>query len=425
MIQEDLMKSRILVFIIISLSLILASCTQEKEIVPVPGDDLLGKWSLMADLPDSFGEGNLILVLNEINADPEIENRFLGTGCMQTISSGEWAPLSMQADYDEESGSYDWNGLSTLIPDTSENEAAVIHFIGNAMMASRRGDNDTVSGNSYSSLGEISWEGIHASTETAGCPETISERLFLDGSVGVRRDLATTQPTDIANFLTETNIVSSKLMIEAPNGEKIVADYQTDIFNPNVDFISQFRYHFANEGTPEMNTLYKFSLLDQNGKAIPGADFIDAFRNCDHGAAANYQFTFDPGQFFELTWESPKIISGSFDPENGHGFFQITIEKYPQQEGGFVYGAEGYKNTHRIPWITFVPGSPGAPDGFDYGISLSEFENGEYEISIFSYNRYDPPEGENGHDCWVFDSRENIVFLKEGDQLTLITGEVE
>jgi hypothetical protein len=109
----------------------------------------------------------------------------------------------------------------------------------------------------------------------------------------------------------------------------------------------------------------------------------------------------------------------------GHGQYQITIEKYPQQEGGFIYGAEGLMNSHRIPWISFDPGSPGSPDGTDYGISLSEFEDGEYEISIFTYNRYDPPEGENGYDCWVYDSGENIVFQKKGDQLSLVTVDME
>jgi hypothetical protein len=419
------MKPQILVFIIISLSLVFSSCSQETPIALVPGDELLGTWSLKAVLPESFGEGDLIVVLNEVGADPEIENRFMGTGCMQTVSSGEWAPLSMQADYDEGPYTYDWNGLSTLIPDSVETEAAVIHFIGKAMMASQGADDDTVSGDSYSSLGEISWEGVHASKEIGTCPETVSEKLFFYGSVGVRRDLASSPPTDGTNFLAETNIVSGQMMIETPNGEEIYADYHTEIFTPGVDFISQFRYHAAYEGTPEFNSIYKFQLLDHNGRVIPGANFIDAFRYCDHGAAENIQFSFEDEKFIELIWDEPKTIPGFFDPEVGRGQYQITIEKYPQQEGGFIYGAEGLMNSHRIPWISFDPSSPGSPDGTDYGISLSEFEDGEYEISIFAYNRYDPPEGENGYDCWVYDSGENIVFQKKGDQLSLVTVDME
>jgi len=74
MIQEVRMKPQILVFIIISLPLVFSSCSQETPIALVPGDELLGTWSLKAVLPESFGEGDLIVVLNEVGADPEIEN---------------------------------------------------------------------------------------------------------------------------------------------------------------------------------------------------------------------------------------------------------------------------------------------------------------------------------------------------------------
>ncbi len=75
---------------------------------------------------------------------------------------------------------------------------------------------------------------------------------------------------------------------------------------------------------------------------------------------------------------------------------------------------------HEIPWDSFVPGSTGAPDGADYGVSLSELEDGTYIIQVASYNYYEPAEGEVGHDCRVSDSRQALFITFQGDEITFL-----
>jgi hypothetical protein len=330
----------------------------------------------------------------------------------------------LQAVYDPDTADYTVNILSTLISPNLEEGAAVVRLVGTAEMGAAGIKNDQLDGSAYLRGGEVAWNSVHTSLEVVECPALDTALSFL-GEFGVNRDLAYIPAFDVTNFHGETNIVSSQMRAEAPDGTSYLADYHTDIFSPGVNFIDQFRYDAHVVGTPLAGQSYRFSLLNVLGNPISDVEDQDVFRRCEQGAATNLRAVVhllpdsDQVDYLELTWDAPEIIPGYFDPENGNGFYQPTLEFTPGREGGNVYGAESILVSHNIPWSSFEPGAAGFPDGHDYGISLAELEDGQYIIFVGVYSYYDPPEGESGFDCHVGDSRQGLFLTKQGNQITV------
>jgi hypothetical protein len=283
---------------------------------------------------------------------------------------------------------------------------------------------DRLSGTAYTVAGDTDWRGEHSNLKLVDCP-ALDEGLILHGEFGVNRDRAFIPPWDIINYFGETLIASSQMRVEAPDGQVYLADTYTDIFTSDVNFIDKFRFHYPVEGTPIIAQPYHFTLLDVLGETIPGVEAVDTFNRCDQGAATDLRAVVHLRtentrvDYLELTWDAPAIISGYFDPENGHGFYQLALEHSAWEEGGAVYGAETISTMHHIPWEGFEPGVAASPDGYDYGISLSELEDGQYILFVAVYSYYDPEPGETGFDCRVIDSRHALFINKQGDQITV------
>jgi hypothetical protein len=382
-----------------------------------PTSDLLGTWTVAGDFLGSGAQASLLVQINEFRPAEDKPNTYLGAGCMQTEASGGWAPLSLQAVFDADTASYALNMLSTLIAPELDGGATVIRFVGDAGMASGGVKNDRASGTAYTSAGEIAWSGGHTSLEPAECPAW-DEALTFWSEFGVGRDLAYIPPWDISDFQAETKIASSQMRVETPDGQVFLAGYHTDIFTPEVNFIDVFRFHYAVEGTPITAQPYDFTLLDVLGEPVPGAESQDIYRRCDQGAATNLRAVYTQLETLELTWDAPEIIPDYFDPQNGHGFYQLTLEYNPWRESNFLYGAEVITALHHVPWNPFEPGSTGSPEGADYGISLSELEDGQYILFVAAYSYYEPAAGESGFDCRVIDTRHTLLINKQGDQIT-------
>jgi hypothetical protein len=330
----------------------------------------------------------------------------------------------LQAVYDPDTADYTVNILSTLISPNLEEGAAVVRMVGTAEMGAAGIRNDQLNGSAYLRGGEVAWNSVHTSPEVVKCPALDAALSFM-GEFGLHRDLAYIPAFDVTNFNGETNIVSLQMRAEAPDGTAYLADYHTDIFSPEVNFIDQFRYDAHVVGTPLAGQSYQFSLLNVLGNPISGVEDQDVFRRCEQGAATNLRAVVhllpdtDQVDYLELSWDAPEIIPDYFDPDNGHGFYQPTLEFTPWREGGNVYGAESVQISHNIPWSSFEPGAAGFPDGHDYGISLAELEDGQYIIFVGVYSYYDPPEGESGFDCRVGDSRQGLFLTKQGNQITV------
>ena len=406
-----------IILIILIAAIILVSCLNTGKDLEPPGE-LLGRWDATGGFIQPEAEEKLVLQINEVVAAEEGANTFLGTGCMQTESSGGWAPLSLQAVYDPDTANYTVNMLSTLISPNLEEGAAVVRMVGTAEMGASGIRNDQLNGSAYLRGGEVAWNSVHTSLEMVECPALDAALSFL-GEFGLHRDLAYIPAFDVTNFHGETNIVSLQMRAEAPDGTAYLADYHTDIFSPDVNFIDQFRFDTHVVGTPPAGQPYHFALLDGLGELIPGGEDDDTFRRCDQGAATNIRGVFRLENHLELTWDAPEIIPGYFDPENGYGSYQLVLEHNPWMESGMLYGAETITALHHAPWNSFEPGAAGSPDGNDYGISLSELEDGQYILFVGTFSYYEPPEGESGCDCRVQDSRHALFIYKQGNEITV------
>jgi len=415
-------KLYVVILAILLVAIILFLVFKPAEFAPPPGD-LRGTWQLNGDFLQSGASTGLTLQINKFGVVAGKPNTYLAVGCMQTRTTQSWAPLSMQAVLDAASGSYTLNILSTLIAYELDEGAAVIRFTGQAEMGSEGMDDDRLSGTAYTVAGESDWQGEHSSLKAVDCPAWDSGLVFL-GEFGVYRDLAHIPAWDIINFQGETLIAASKMRVEAPDGQVFLADAYTDIFSPEVNFIDKFRFHHAIEGSPITGEPYRFTLLDVLGEPIPGFEDWDSFNRCDQGAATDLraivQLRLDNTgvDYIELSWDAPEILADYFDPQNGHGFYQLALRRSTGQEGVAFYGAEATATAHNIPWESFEPGSAASPDGYDYGVSLSEIEDGQYILSISAYSYYEPQSGETGFDCWVTDSRHALFITKQGDQIT-------
>ena len=382
--------------------------------------ELIGAWLLSGD---TLGDGSQLELTVQINQlTPQTDNPAIldGSGCMQSGESGGWAPLSLQAELDAASGVYRLHLISTVTTQELENGVGVIRLSGETQ-PSGAGPYERATGISRTALGAGQWSAERTSALAVECPAW-DAALVLRGEVGVGRDLAYSPPLDVTSLLAETSVVSAQLRVIAPDGIVTLIPYHADIFSFDVDFVNSFLYQGGHEGTPALDASYEFFLLDALGEVIPAIQNEDSFRRCNQGAPVNLRTALVPGDYLEVSWDAPELIAGEFDPENGYGFYQIIIEKYPLPEGGFIYGGESEQTSHRIPWKAFEPGSAGQPDGMDYGIGLSQFADGQFIIKMAAYNFYDAPEGEVGFDCRVEDSRHVLIFSKQGDSLSIQPG---
>jgi hypothetical protein len=210
------------------------------------------------------------------------------------------------------------------------------------------------------------------------------------------------------------------MRVDRPDGTSVVVPFYTDIFSPDVDFISQFRYLENYDGDPTSGEPYTFTLLDALDNPIPGTSQTDVWTGCltnpPRSLAANVLGNLD----IDLSWTPVAEVPG-FDPADGVGFYQICIGPW-DFEGGTTYGANGIASpTHIIPWNGFGGWAPGFPDGYDNGSALSELEDGNYELLVEAFSQPDPANPGRGHECAVKDYAENLYFNKMGESITFFT----
>ena len=394
--------------------------TEAPEAIESAITALPGTWQLTGDFLQPGKPAQLNLLITAVEPDPQDESLYLATGCMQTGESQGWAPLSMQAIHKREENRYEMTILSTLIPLAPVEQTPIIRLIGIAEKSATASSIHAASGTSYSSLGEVAWQGEHLTQGVSECPTEYAEVLVFRGLLDNHRDSAYSPPLDFTYFNSiETNIVAARMQVEAPDGQVYLVEHYTDIFTPSVDFIENFRFAASIDGLPIPSEPYTFTLLDILGRPIAGAESQDVYLSCDHQAVTDLSASFLKDAYLELQWQAPPLIPGRFDPQNGNGFYQITLEPYPWKPQGQSYGAEASFTTHQVPWLPFTPGSPGMPEGTNFGVSLSELDDGEYAFMVGAYDNFEPVSGSDGWDCRVEDSRQRLIITKAGDNLSV------
>jgi hypothetical protein len=410
------MKKRLLILLVLIVTLatpVAANGTARNGV-----DDLRGRWDVEFYFGDEYGGEQLEVrwLIQDIEPHPEEENVFLANGCMQTNSTGGVAPLSLVATYLPEENRYEIMLYSTVIP--VEGEPFVIRFIGEVIVNGSGVKDDESQGQHRSDLGEGPWTADHHDRRKPHCGDMLDPSLQFDADVYAHQDLAPTTPYYDKLYATITRIVSSGMIVETPDGENIFVYPYTDIFSPDVDFVSEFRYLSSFEGPPIIGDAYTFTLLDILGNPIPGATAVDVWMECTQGAPQNIFIEQALVGDLVISWDAVPDADG-WDPDGDPqiGFYQIGFG--PVFESQTSYGANSIASTeHVVPWNSFTPGADGDPDGYDYGVSLSELDDGDYEVNVEAFAQAPSWSGGFGLECATRDSNELYQMTKMSEELT-------
>lgn len=398
-------------------------------------DDLRGRWDLTVEdggsesaAPCAFGSPCRLYV-NDLGSDPDQPDQLVAAGCM--MSEGGSAPLALRASR-RDGGGYDLAVVATVIPLEDGAEPYLVRFLGGAEMfgsgvADDRAGGDDVQVGGAAAAG--SWQATHHDRRRKKCPQAQIPPLELSVDVSARVDIMEDGTPAIATVVGAiTNIASSALRVRWPDGTTQVAPPYTDIFSPDVDFLTRFRFFAMFEGVgdgfPVAGEPYEMTLLDALGNPIPGATVSDVWTECTVTPPLNVSASpTGPEQPDLLVQWDPVANASGFDPQNGIGFYQIGVEPYPIQPAPpSEFGSNGILSTqHVVPWGDFSPGDPGTPDGNDLGTGLNRFIDGDYRIRIDAYSY--PPEGSGGKDleCVTVDFRESVFFAKSGTAISVTT----
>lgn len=377
-------------------------------------DDLRGRWDIAVN-ETSLEGGHFIIYVNDLQVG---QAGLLAAGCMESPDSGVLAPLSMQAQLME--GGYNVRIVSTVIPQTGA--PFIIQFIGPVEIFGAGVSDDQAGGDEsrviWGSDGEGTWQGTHHDRRRKTCPAVETPPFQFAADVRERRDLSPQRPTqESTTFEGRTDIVSTAMLVQNPDGTVIVVPPYTDIFSPNVDFITSFRYATGRVGEPVRGQPYTFTLLDALGNPIPGTTKTDVWTDCFITPPVDLRATLD-GLDINLGWD-PVPNAPGFDPANGIGFYQISVDPSPSFPGALSYGSNLIKSLyHIIPWQDFVPGTPGAPDGFNLGVGLNQLSDGTYQIRVDSFS-VPPPNGPGVYlECETVDFGQALYFDKADNSIT-------
>lgn len=366
-------------------------------------DVFRGRWDISMTFP--FGEIRPFqLYINDIVPDPSGEaNVYLAGGCVDSPFTAARAPLVIQVT-DVGGGLWDVTIVSTLI----DPQGSLVVRLDGMLDTNLRGiHDDMMSGTFLSDAGVGSWTSFHHNRRRISCGDINTQSgLFFQGDVYGMRDMAGGFEAEI--FEGFTNIVSAAMRVERPDGSVEIVRPFTDLFSPDVNFVSLFRYADSYSYGLPISGGYSFTLLDVFGDPIPGATTVDMFTGCRADAPTGISGQLTPDLDLDMTWNAVPITP-TFDPLNNLGFYQIEL--YPVH-GGEGYGGSGIVTSqHIIPYDPFGGFAPGFPNGMDFGKSLAELANDvTYRIDVIAFEV--PAFDEVGIrlECQTRNSSESVFF---------------
>jgi hypothetical protein len=217
-----------------------------------------------------------------------------------------------------------------------------------------------------------------------------------------------------------TSIIMDSVRVDLPDGRSVIVPAVTDVFSPEVDWTTLFRFSTCEPGMPIAGGEYIFTGLDADGEPIPGARNTDIWVGVEPPDPPTNVRAEIIEDGILVSWDESPIIPGSFEPaaEPQLGFYQLGIRKIGTDES--VYGASGISaSPHLIPQdeADFIVGK-------DHGLSLGEMEDGTYCLGACVHSI--APEGSLGK---VFeynstDTDQGITFTIQDGEITLIQSEI-
>jgi len=212
-----------------------------------------------------------------------------------------------------------------------------------------------------------------------------------------------------------TNIVVDSVQVDLPDGRSIIILPFTDVFTPEVDQTTLFRFITCAPGMPIAGGEYIFTGLDVAGEPIPGARNTDIWIGVEPPDPPTNVRAEVIEDGILVSWDESPIIPGSFEPaaEPQLGYYQLHISRI--EIGELVYGANIISaSPHLIPRdkADFIGGK-------DWGLSLSEMEDGTYRLSANIHSW--PPEGslEKGAEYMSYDAGQDITFTIQDGEVTI------
>jgi hypothetical protein len=212
-----------------------------------------------------------------------------------------------------------------------------------------------------------------------------------------------------------TNIVMDKVRVDMPDGRLIIVPRFTDVFSPGVDQITSLRFLTCEPGMPIAGGEYIFTGLNVTGEPIPGVGGTDTWVGVelpDPPTNVRAEVTEDG---ISISWDESPIVPGSFEPTaySQLGYYQLEISRV--EKGGLVYGASCISmSPHLIPQdkADFI-------EGKDWGLSLSEMEDGTYCLRTCIHSI--APKGSlgKGFEYNTADSNQAIIFTIQNGEITI------
>jgi hypothetical protein len=212
-----------------------------------------------------------------------------------------------------------------------------------------------------------------------------------------------------------TNVIMDSVRVDLPGGRSIIIPRYTDVFSPDVDWTTLFRFSTCEPGMPVAGGEYIFTGLDVAGKPVPGARDSDIWLGVeppDPPTNVRTQVTEDG---ILVSWDGSPVIKGSFEPaaEPQLGFYQLWIDRV--ETGETVYGANHISaSLHLVPRdkADFVAGE-------DWGLSLDGMEDGTYRIAASALSIAPAGSSGRGFEYNSFDLGQAITFTIRDGQITI------
>ena len=172
------------------------------------------------------------------------------------------------------------------------------------------------------------------------------------------------------------NIVMDSVRVTFPDGSVQIITQYTDLWSPEVDWITYYRFNNAYPGLPVAGGTYIFTALDIIGNPIPGVEETDVWVGVPPPPPpTNTSATWVdlPTAGIMASWDPISAIPGSFEPPDIGGY---ELEVYGGVDWAEVYavGTIGV-TSHLVPKIKadFIP-------NVDRGASLDEMADGTYRL---------------------------------------------
>jgi hypothetical protein len=245
---------------------------------------------------------------------------------------------------------------------------------------------DTMTGQWYrqdpdGTLIEGEWSTVHLNQQSAEPPEITPEHpLYFRGDLKIHLfGAGGTTPIEQRNPLLAfdliSNIVMDNVRVTFPDSTSVTLQPYTDVFSPDVDWVTHFRFVHNIPGLPTQGTPYIFDALNVAGNPISGVETADLWVGVEPpDPPTNVQAeVIEMG--IQASWDPVSVVVGSFEPAKGIGWYQMEIYNVSHEA---VYGASAIDTpSHIIP-----KAREDLQPGRDWGLPIGEMDDGTYTLEV-------------------------------------------